>query len=469
MGGILVKVNLLNKKVVFFIFLLFSFVVQYRVNTYFFFDEWDLLNSFAEKGLSAIFIPHNEHFEPLFFTFYYFENKLFGDSYSFYIFVNLILHSLTGVSLFCFLNRLGKGARKLSFLISLCFVINYLHSENLQWAFEQCIILQNLLNLLAFNLAWDFVVYGGLARLILVSLCCVLAPLFFGNGLILPLQVGVVVFLSAIFVNTDLKDERNFKIKIISAIKLLLSCVVFFTLAAVLYSTHKNPEKTYDLLHYPIHSLKYLYVTSSLGTFLRGLGLFPILDFPQLESFFGEITDKKLVNFSHLGLLVNFLMLFILVRNAKNKIEGFRNWLIGNAIIASSMLLPALGRSIYHLHQGLYLRYYSLNLVGLSIICFFIFKDYSQFERRKKYLSQFLLFCYFIIQVSQARNYVYFTKAGIGNLSYAQKLTDNIQRISSDSNKSVVQAHSEEDISKMDPRYVYRALSWLNPTKYPHY
>ena len=471
------KINFQSKKLLFFIFLFLSLLSQYRANTFFFFDEWDEINLFAGEGFRAILIPHNEHFKPLFFAFYYLENRIFGDNYSYYIFVNLILHSLAGVLLFCFLNRLAnydRQAEKFSFLISVFFIINYLHSENLQWAFEQCLLLQNLIHLLAFNVAWDFVVKGNVIRLFAVTFCCLIAPLFFGNGLILPLQVGVVIFLSAIFINNSSLDKKDLKLKIKAASQLFLFCLLGLAIAIILYSSHRNPEKTYDLLHYPIHSLKYLYVTSFLGTFLRGTGLFPALSYQQLEYFLGEITDKKLVNFSHWGLLTDILLLFLLLKNYRNKMEGLRYWLMGNALIFTSMLLPALGRSIYHLHQGLYLRYYSLSLLGLAVICFFILKNYAEFSFSKKISTKLIIVCFVLIQISQARKYTYFTDAGQINYSVAQKIKDNKAKLTDKNSESPndyqlrsLQLVSTEDISQMDANYVYQALNWLNPSKYP--
>lgn len=447
----------------FFLFLALSFIIHYRTDLFFFFDEWDQLSLFATSGFPSVWIPHNEHFKPLFFILYFLECKLFGLNYNFFIIINLVLHSLGTVLLYRFISRVFNSIsfpRELAVLFSSFYLINYLHLENLQWAFEQCILLQIIVHLFAFNSTWEYLEKGRKIALFFAAFSCFLAPLCFGNGLILILQLFfVVVFF--LMIAPETKKASN----ITSVVKLLGLSLFFFILVLGFYLKNKNPESSYDLLHYPVHSLKYLYVSTFLGTFLRGLSVFPVLDNQSLEVFFGGITDKKLVNFSHFGALLDLFFLVLAIRTSANKKEGIAFWLFGNLLISSSMLLPSLGRSIYHLHQGLYLRYYSLNLIGLCFVCLSVFKNYKSFTKSRLILSQVFLLFYIVIQLLEGRAFVDYQRVGRSNIAYVKDvlMSDNGREKFNNSKDSIpAKMLANEYISKMDAAYTYRALYWLD-------
>lgn len=114
---------------------------------YFFGDSWDVLYLLLTDP-KTIFLPHNEHFMPLFKAIYYLEYKVFGGNHLPYMVVALGFHA--GVTLLVYLlgRRLGLTG-SLSVVAALIFSFSSVHWEVTGWSFQQNFELSTLLVLLA--------------------------------------------------------------------------------------------------------------------------------------------------------------------------------------------------------------------------------------------------------------------------------------------------------------------------------
>jgi hypothetical protein len=166
----------------FFMLLLFiSFFVHFRSQCYFYWDEWHLLKRFSSSGFQGVVYSHNEHFLPLFFAFYFLEAKLLKGCYAAYLTISLLFHAVNALLLSLSLEELlskKPGSRAASRILGVLFLISSLHTETLQWAFEQSLIISQFLFFAALLSGIGFVRTGNKMCFVLALLSALSSPFF---------------------------------------------------------------------------------------------------------------------------------------------------------------------------------------------------------------------------------------------------------------------------------------------------
>jgi hypothetical protein len=140
---LLFKYPEMNNKSYAGLLLLSIFLSFFSLKTFFYFDEWTVLNGFKNIGSQYITAFHNEHFLPIFFAWYYFLINLFKSSYLIIQFFNFIFHFLHSLLLLKVSLIFGFN-KSLSRIFVLLYSISSLHLEVLEWAFVQSIILSSI-------------------------------------------------------------------------------------------------------------------------------------------------------------------------------------------------------------------------------------------------------------------------------------------------------------------------------------
>ena len=316
------------------LFFLLSFVTHFRAKLFFRYDEWLLLERFSQVGLSTAFVPHNEHFIPLYILMLWLQTKAFLSNYDFYTLTTIVLHTLNGFLFFRLLELLKLG-RKPALLAAFLYIISGLHSELVQSAITQGAAVMLSLTLLSF-------IFCLKNKLFAVALCNFLAPLFFGIGFIL----APLVFLFSFISNS------------VNKLRLLGYLSLSSTLTVLLYSLGRkgNLHLTNPTENFFLNFIEYIYTGSFLGTTIRGLGI---------------SSAHRLASFPKHALTLAVLIWLILsayyffTKRKKDKRELFL--IFGFIFTITAMLIPALGRAVIGAQHSLTLRYQSICLIGLFI------------------------------------------------------------------------------------------------------
>ena len=172
----------------FVVFALLAIIVFifWKLDFYFFFwDEWNFLKEFTENHYN-LFLPHNEHFKPLFKLFYLIELYLFKENSLLSHYILLIVHALTGFLIFKITNNF-IDSRKLSLLSAVFFIINPFHFGTILFNFQVCSMLNVLVFLISIFYLQKYLKKQNKFYLYLSYFFCFTQNYFFGTGLILPL------------------------------------------------------------------------------------------------------------------------------------------------------------------------------------------------------------------------------------------------------------------------------------------
>lgn len=460
------------------LFFVIGFGVHFRISAFLFWDEIYLLEQFMRRGgFSGVIYRHNEHFLPLFFSWFYAQCRLFGDSYWLMLIVSNAIHATNAVLLAALLERLlpdRPGLRTSARTGALLFLVSGLHAETMQWAFEQCLLLAQTATFLAMIAAIEFVHTANRRYLIGAALATAAAPLLFANGFIAPLQIGLLLLLV-----THLADTSRLRwTRTITALAAVGFAVI---IPAALYLTFKkgvgsgiDSAKPFDDLQ---KLADYLWVGSELGGVLRGLGLFPFFANTDPVRLLGS-DPRPETTLAFWGLLASLLVLSYALWK-RPRAESVRIWLLGQLLILSAMLLPALGRWQYGMEQSLSLRYHYGTAVGLTVLLFPVLVSSALIHKHRvgAALGSVLLALSLAVQLKAGHNYL-LTPFGGTHRAYTEQLRDwNIQLRERGAITSYEAAgtdlegqhplHPHSFTSQRHPDEVYRALNWLDPERYP--
>lgn len=355
----------LSNKTLFVVCLLTTAAIFYSPKLYFYWDEWHALERFMKGGFSAIFVAHNEHFLPVFFALYYLESLVFGGWYEGYLLFSYAIHAANAVLLRSVIAQLLPGIdRRLITALSFLWLISSLHSEVLHWAFTAAVSLGALAVLVCLRYSIAFLQNGETRNWVLAILFAALAPLCFGNGFAVLGYVFFVVLLLILQAPQPMK--ALFKR---SAMLLSGQCASLFLVAICYWYFRDGGGHNFQsekLSHSLLELLQTVIVGWGLGTTLRGLAFYPDLSATISAAYLPhrllQLAPAELV-FAYLGIAL--LSVFALLLLGKRQL--LRVFLLGNALVAISYILPALGRSQFGLSSGLYLRYTYIALVGLII------------------------------------------------------------------------------------------------------
>ena len=443
---------------IFLIFLLLSLVVFLKHTSFFYFDEWHVLERYKDFGASGIFFTHNEHFLPLFFIWYYLEALLFGQHYSLFLFTSALLHAINAFLLIRVLKTLRPKETSLhhhvaQIVIGFLFLISSLHGETMHWAFEQCIILAHMFFLVLLLKAMRLEDKWKPSNLFSIVILSMAIPLFFGNGFSSIIVLGCFTLFSLcdkeVIQRLCLAQREKVGLKFTTVLDrnsikrsgaILIACGTGLAASALLYwfnreSTGHSVEhaKPFDNLQ---ALFEYLFVGSQMGTILRGLGLYPVLDLQQ-----GAKTlplTRKLFGFSgpHAGELflasLGFIV-FTLIACASRVLGTVKRPLsfciLGQGIIISSLLLPSLGRWHFGVQQSLSLRYHYTAALGLCIMLYPLLvwtteKLLTAQHRALQGTIVVILGVVVSIQLYMGARFTYFRNHGEAHEHYLEQLTD---------------------------------------------
>ena len=424
------------------VFLLVSILFHFRGSVFFYWDEWDIIWLFKQNPVSGIIRTHNEHFIPFFFGLYYLENLIFGDKYLLYLFVSFAIHAVNSLNLCLLLSALGRDgviARRTAQLLAFCFLVSGLHPENLHWAVQQVDLLCEGAVILALFAAARFMHKARLKKLIQVGLAVFAAPLFFGNGLVAAPKVMALAVLAPIrLLNRNDEEQGGFKEYFRRVLKVVLVAGVAGGCSVALYLTHPPstpPDSSRVFSLSELHRMFDYNITSTqLGTFLRAIGTFPYLNARAPQDLFGGqsilgIEPELGLGWIGLGVSIAVLLGGLMLNGGW---RFARLWLLGEAIMVLSMLLPSFGRTKYGLFQGLSLRYTYSTLVGTAIIFFALLCIIQAwFEARDKIPERLFTafgYSYLLWLLSSSlfisREERFFTDIAYTNLIYRDQLND---------------------------------------------
>lgn len=426
----------------FFLFLIVGSLFHFRSSLFFYWDEWEILWFLKQDLYTGIVRTHNEHFIPFFFSLYYVEKLLFGDNYSLYLLVSYLLHAANALMLCLMLSALGGDgdfSRRAAQLVAFCFLVSGLHPENLHWVVQQVDLLCEGLVILALFAAVRFMNKGRWKKLLQVGVAVFSAPLFFGNGLIAAPKILALAVLSPVgMLNRRGEVELSMREWFFRVFKIAIVAGIAGGLAAALYFAHPPaaPTDPSTNLSWAIvkRMVNYDVTATHLGTFLRGLGIFPYLDARMPQKLFGSNSLLGLepeLGLGRIGLAISGLMLIVgLLLGGRGKFV--RLWLLGEVIMFLSMALPSIGRTKYGLFQGLSLRYTYSTLVGATIVVFAFFCVVQAWATLRPYtirrslsmVANLYLLWLLAFSLFVSREERFYTNIGYSNLVYRHQLSD---------------------------------------------
>ena len=430
----------------FALYCLLFFTSSFQLLPFFFYDEWDLMKRFSEMGLSGVVYTHNEHFLPLFFLTYYLENFAFGDYYLPYLCSSLFIHVLHCMLLGTLISELlGAKDREtaLKRWIPICYLLSSLHIEALQWAFEQSLLLSQLLLSAAMLFSIRFVKGLCSARALApISLSIFAAPFFFGNGFCAVLLVIICGFCALFLEGPHEATPKAARGRFLS---LLILAILAFALSLLLYWNFRHGEGRQVELAKFISDLdlkaSFLLIGIGAGTIFRGLGLSPApllpsdRDWSILEGLRKLCSEYCMPEFAIAGFGIGISLLsLLLICRAPAKEPGRKRhyiclWCMGHLLIAASLILPSIGRSDIDLRLSMFLRYHYGTLVGLCIAAIptlLSLRNYLQFLGLPKSsltaLGSILLVAHLSSHIYVSNSYDYYTNRGLRHRDYVTKL-----------------------------------------------
>ncbi|MCC6932534.1 MAG: hypothetical protein IT292_04680 [Deltaproteobacteria bacterium] len=357
-----------------------SALVHFKMPLSFYADEWNILIKSVDEGWRMIFQSHNEHFIPLFFALYFIQLKVFGSWYLGYSLVTYLLFMLSVLSLDKFLAALFyKNSNTITRrMLLLFFAISCLQAEVLQWPFVQCLLLMQVFVLWGFCFGLQYLRENKSLALIKANILLLLACLSFGNGLAAFALVGLVCILE-LAINGHFNRRAVLRLGIISMLAAVLVLVLYmFTEVLQAPSAQATMASEFSTGKIVRRFLAYLFIGSQLGTILRGLGLFPFLSLYAPNELLNAVPFIRYfpeITLALCGLLVSLLAMGLTFKTKKNNRSVIGVYLISQAWLIISLLLPAIGRWIYCYQQSLSLRYQHLAFVGICIFAYYIISD----------------------------------------------------------------------------------------------
>ena len=490
-----------------------TLAVFFHCSLFFHWDEWDVLFRLQNEGFATVFKPHNEHFIPLFLLIYWLESLVFSDHYFLFTALTAAIHALNTVLFIRLLQRLTPpnlmpkaGVYQ---AIGLLYLLNVVHVEVLQWAFEISIAGSQTMLWLCCHQALNFVTDGKWRALALTALLAGAAPLMFGNGLALPLQIAALLSLPLIGGSIAAGAGAlpvNLRLKRLAAVygATLAPCAAAY-FAYKKFAPSSGSENLGQKIAGNLDSIgEYLFVGSQFGAVLRSTGLYPSMAIetspillkkllagsPGLSILIPKIPADQL--FAWIGLIISLIVLLATLavygRSGKNRSFPFICFVSGQFFILVTLLLPALGRWQFGAFQSLSPRYHYQTLPGVMLIFFplllaglHMLNTAPALKYKAPVVAMILLF-YTFFHLGLSSSFNYFTDKGINSRVFVGQLASwEAVRIKEATAGRVIPPYDGsgsphqgmfpvpvEPLSPgLHPDQAYQVLSRLNPHRYP--
>ena len=418
--------------------LLFFSIACFHFNTwvYYFNDEWDVVDKFYKNGWKVVFDRHNDHLMPLYLSLFNLETKLFGLSYLWQIAFSLFLHCIISFLLIRLISSLAAfhpKAYQASIFLGIVYTLNSLHTENLQWAFEQQILTCELFMLIVAHLVIHYVRNKSSYILFFIGLCSFLTPFCFGNGFALVLQI-LVFFVSCIWLYIgDSTAKQKFN-RVITAVLVCCFAIILTAVFYILEPSQTSSLSSVNLLYGHISEIaSYVWVGCQLGSFLRGLGLVSSLNANAPAEMLSGTSWMKLDIYmvcANIGFILNLILIVIPMCLGKFKKQFLSLWIFGQLFMIASFILPAIGRYQQGTFQALSLRYHSISLVGVCIallpfvLQMFTWADSENRAPLKRCLVNLFLVLLLCAHFILSKEFDYFLAKGFNHRLYFNQLID---------------------------------------------
>ncbi len=396
----------------------------FQSETFFYWDEWHVLGRFREMGISGVIYTHNEHFLPLFFLIYFLQAALFGTNYDLYLLSNLALHLLNGWLIFILLREIAEDrtkTRQAAAVVSLIYLFNACHVEVLHWAFTLAVVSGVTAILLALYFTVRFLKDGSRLYLVYSLVSAFFAPLLFGNGFMTAVWLGFLCLMYIFYYN----DNRQAIFR--RSASLLIGVGVVIGIVAYLYTTSQE-SGGHGVGEIKVVSDKsaiidYIIVGAEMGTVLRGMGLYPILELGAADEVVKFSQEPELF-LSNIGMVVSLVVLLLTLYWSSNRRQSGLIFVTGQLFILSTFVLPAIGRWQHGVTQSLALRYQYMAQIGLVFMLFALIYAFLEHRRELKKISFIWLLCvyYFISQFILSYNFDYFVNNGVQNRIFEKEL-----------------------------------------------
>lgn len=415
-----------------FIFAL-TFFVHFRLENFFMWDEWHLIQRFYDQGIKGVFFSHNGHFMPVYFLFYYLVSKVSGDFYPLYLAVVCALHALNCFLLYKFLVSLIRdqesdtqwGAK----ILTVVYCVSALHLEILQGAASYCFLLNQLFTFIGISAVLKYYRENSSISFWLAIAMLILAPLTFGNGLMLLPQLLLFGFIAYLERNSNRAEisKRAFRI-----FKYGFFVSVIIVGLYIGFQGRKNESPSLgNLVGHFSEVSSYLAVGSQFGTIFRGLGFYSDTNIVAAYDHLPERIQQFVVYrhvapemvYAILGTALSFLILFLSVAMTSNKRQTFQFWLVSQLTIFLLFLLPTISRWDIGAFQSLSLRYQYSPLVYLMMMIFPLTLWTLRYRLTRAILGIWI-FVFVSSQVYWLLKDDQYTQLGIRHRAFADQLMD---------------------------------------------
>ena len=360
-------------------------VLHFPGNLTFHWDEWEVLWRYADHGAKSSLAAHGAHVMPVFMLYFLGQVELLQFSYSLMLLVSCILVGVNGYVLYRFLLALGTEHwfdRRAVRFVSCLFVISSLQLEVSQWAFIQCVTMQNIATIFAASKACDWRRTSARRDLLLSLFALAIAPLLQGTGVV---TAGFCVLAMIIAAALDWVRGEKVQHLVRTGVSVVLRFTLYATLASiptiilyvVLGTSPEAPDLSLDMFKHSNIMLAF-FLNGTLGvTLMRGLGFFPSLSMDleltnRFWSMLPAVLQKVIGSAEHtvvcLGALVLLGFALLLFSDRPRRGVNIVLFLSGCLIVTSFFILPTLGRWQYGVSASIFSRYQTRHLIGLALL-----------------------------------------------------------------------------------------------------
>ncbi len=407
-----------KKSIVFIVYLFLAIAVHLRFGPYFYWDEWKVIERFADRNIAALFLTHNEQFVPFFFAFYFIEVLLFGDHYFLFLILSLTLHALNALLVSLFFRKVLRAvpsATVISLLLGGMFVISGVHAEVLHWSILQLIELSFATTLAALLASFHYLDSPNRKTLLMLGGAVIVSPLFYAGGFItigLLLVLGITCF-------PILNREKGYRTRFLTV---LFISVVSLGVSALLYLLNRsgvgrsvNYETFNTMLHHLMEIPRWLFVGSQLGTVLRGGSIFVNVDTTEQAFFFSMLVA--------MGTLVYAGFIFCFSNDRKTDLGLI---IVGEIVVILFLLLTAIGRVSFGVLSALEFRYHYGSVLGLLLIVSPLLRIIQRQSKKSAKLNVgfLILFLWTVFQVRFSSEFYRYSNTGRTNRNFVIELAE---------------------------------------------
>ena len=353
-----------NRKlqIAFVLFLILGSFFYWKIDfSFYFMDEWDLIDEYINKGLVGIFIPNNEHLNFVYKFLFFLNLKVFGLNVMYFRYLILLTHALNAV-FFAYLIYILLKNNWLALWGGIFFLFHPLHFESMLYQGGTSVTLVVAATLLSLILLDKFISSRNYKLYYLALLCALVQPYLLGVGLILPVVSMTFIVLS--------KDKARWRLCIPFLIVFLCNGLIYKLLVP-------GKEISFDLIaiiRYYLTAILYHPARSLLLIDRPGFWLSTIFFsmFLGLSIYFflrGNSQKRKVILLSW----IYFLLSFVLMALTRFEIGPFQSFSYRYSyyyLIPLILLGLLFIKEILKLSKINFYPFLSLLIIPFTIICF---------------------------------------------------------------------------------------------------